>query len=159
MVAQWVRSPSFPACWGYFMFSARALLAAVLCLLISFPTAFGTPVPEPVLGVLTRASDAYLNATPAFVGLSVFEGESISTEAGGKLGVRIGNVMLALSGNSSATLHRISEGTHVDMESGWLYFSSPANSSVEVHAIAALLRPAKKQLTQAQVRIYTPPGR
>jgi hypothetical protein len=41
------------------------------------------------------------------------------------------------------------------MESGWSYFSSPANSSLEVHAIDALLRPAKNQPIQARVRIYT----
>jgi len=41
------------------------------------------------------------------------------------------------------------------MESGWSYFSSPANSSLEVHAIDALLRPAKNQPTQGRVRIYT----
>ena len=114
------------------------------------------PAPELALGVLTRASDAHLNALPAFVGLSVIEDENISTEVEGKLGVRIGSVMLALSGNSSATLHRISGGTHVDLESGWLYFSSPANSCVEIHAIDALLRPAKNQPTQARVRIDSP---
>jgi hypothetical protein len=110
------------------MFSPRTLLAALLCALISSPTALAMPAPELALGVLTRASDAHLNALPAFVGLSVIEDENISTEVEGKLGVRIGSVMLALSGNSSATLHRISGGTHVDLESGWLYFSSPANS-------------------------------
>jgi hypothetical protein len=89
------------------MCSLRGLLAAFLCILISFPTAIGTPTPEPVLGVLTRASDVHLNALPAFVGQSVFEGESISTEVQGKLGVPIGSAVLALSGNSSATLHRI----------------------------------------------------
>lgn len=114
------------------------------------------PAPELALGVLTRASDAHLNALPAFVGLSVIEDENISTEVEGKLGVRIGSVMLALSGNGSATLHRISGGTHVDLESGWLYFSSPANSRVEIHAIDALLRPAKNQPTQARVRIDSP---
>ena len=63
--------------------------------------------------------------------------------------------MSALSGNSSATLHRISGGTHVDLESGRLHFSSPANSSVAVHAIDALLRAAKNQPTRARVRSYT----
>ena len=92
---------------------------------------------------------------PAFVGRSVFEGESISAEEEGKLGVRIGSVALALSGNSSATSHRMSGGTHVDMESGWSYFSSRATSSLQVHAFDALLRPAKNQPTQARVRIYT----
>lgn len=137
------------------MFSPRRLLAALLCILISLPTAFATPAPEPVLGVLTRAFDAHLNALPAFVGLSVFEGETISTEMEGKLGVRIGTVMLAFLGNSSATLHRISGGTHVDLDSGSLYFSSPADSSVEVHAINVLLCPARNQPTQARVQIYT----
>ncbi len=137
------------------MFSPRTLLAALLCALISSPTALALPAPELALGVLTRASDAHLNALPAFVGLSVFEDENISTEVDGKLGVRIGSAMLALSGNSGATLHRISGGTHVDLESGWLYFSSPANSCVEIHAIDALLRPAKNQPTQVRVRIDT----
>jgi hypothetical protein len=135
------------------MFSPRGLLAALLYILISLPSAFATPAPAAALGVMPRASGAHLNAMPAFVGLSVFEGESISTEVALK-GVRIGSVMLALSGNRSATLHRISGGTHVDMESAWLYFSSPANSSVEVQASDALLRPAKNQPTRARVRIY-----
>jgi hypothetical protein len=138
------------------MFSARGLLAALLFLSISLPTALAVPAPELAPGVLTRASDAHLNALPAFPGLSVFEDENISTEVEGKLGVRIGNVMLALLGNTSATLHRINSGTHVDMESGWLYFSSPADSCVEIHAIDALLRPAKNQRTQARVRIDAP---
>ncbi len=138
------------------MFSSRSLLAALLCVLISLPTALAVPAPELALGVLTRASDAHLDALPAFVGLSVFEDENISTEVEGRLGMRIGSVMLALSGNSSATLHRISGGTHVDLESGWLYFSSPADSCVEVHAIDALLRPTTSQPIQARVRIDGP---
>ena len=140
------------------MFSPRSLLAAILCMLIFFPAVSATPAPELALGVLTRAFEARLNALPAFVGLSVFEGESISTDLEGRLGVRIGNVMLAFSGSSGATLHRISGGTHIDLESGWLYFSSPANSCVEIHALDALLRPAKNQPTQARIRIDTPHG-
>ena len=136
------------------MCSARSLLAASLCILISFPAAFGAPAPEP-LGRANASVRRSPERLPAFVGLSVFEGESISAEVEGKLGVRIGSVALALWGNSSATLHRMSGGTHVDMESGWSYFSSPANSSLEVHAIEALLRPAKNQPTQARVRNYT----
>ena len=131
-------------------------MAVILSVLVSLPATFAAPTAELALGVLTRASEAHLNALPAFVGLSVFEGESISTALEGRLGVRIGSVTLALWGNSSATLHRISAGTHVDLQSGWLYFSSPANSCVEVHAIDALLRPAKNQPTQARVRIDTP---
>ena len=61
---------------------------------------------------------------------------------------------MELSGNSSAA-HRISDGTHVDLESGWRYFSSPPHSSVAVHAIDALLGLANNQPAQARVRSYT----
>jgi len=91
---------------------------------------------------------------PAFPGLSVFSDERLSTEASGKLGLRVGGTALTLSGNTTSTLHRINGGLHVDMTSGSLFFASPENAIVEVHAEGALLRPAKNQLTQAEVRIF-----
>lgn len=134
----------------------RGLVAALLSFLLSLPAASGNATPDPPVGVLTRAYEAHLNEMPAFAGLSVFEGERLSTESQGKLGVRIGNEVFAFSGNSSATLHRIAGGAHVDMSAGWLFFSSPADSTMEVHAAEALVSPAKNQLTQARIQIYAP---
>ena len=156
MVSPWARFLFLPSLLGVIHVFSPYFVSCLTLRADSSPTAFAMPAPELALGMLTRACDAHLNALPAFVGLSVIEDENISTEVEGKLGVRIGSVMLALSGNSSATLHRISGGTHVNLESGWLYFSSPANSCVEIHAIDALLRPAKNQPTQARVRIDSP---
>jgi hypothetical protein len=138
------------------MISQRGLAAVLTSFFFALPATFRNPPPDPAVGVLTRAYEAHLNAMPAFAGLSVFDGECLSTDEEGKLGVRIGSVVLALSGNTSATLQRIRGGAHVDMASGWLFFSSPANSIVEVHAIETLLRPLKNQLTQARVQIYAP---
>ena len=138
------------------MFSLRSALALLLgvslCLCPSFCGA-GSKTP---LGILTQAYDAHLNEAAAFPGLSVFEGEDISTEAEGRLGVRVGRTTVVLAGSSGATLHGIDGGTHVDLTAGTISFSSTENGIVEIHAEEAFLRPEKNQLTQAEVTILAP---
>jgi hypothetical protein len=108
------------------------------------------------LGILTEAYDAHLNEAAAYPGLSVFEGEDVSTEAEGRLGVRVGRATVWLAGSSGATLHGIDSGAHVDLTAGTVSFSSPENGIVEIHAEEAFLRPEKNQLPQAEVAIFAP---
>ncbi|MGB8494713.1 MAG: hypothetical protein WCE53_09970 [Candidatus Acidiferrum sp.] len=138
------------------MFSLRSALALILgASLCLYPSLCGAGSKAP-LGILTQAYDAHLNEAAAFPGLSVFEGEDISTEAEGRLGVRVGRTMVLLAGSSSATLHGIDSGAHVDLTAGTVSFSSPENGIVEIHAEEAFLRPEKNQLTQAEVTILAP---
>jgi hypothetical protein len=46
------------------------------------------------MGVLTQAIAAHLNEAAAFPGLSFFEGETLSTETGGKMTARVGGSLL-----------------------------------------------------------------
>jgi len=108
------------------------------------------------LGILTLAHDARLNEAAAFPGLSVFEGEEVSTEPEGRLGVRVGRTTVLLAGSTGATLHGIDNGAHVDLTAGTVSFNSPENGIVEIHAEEAFLRPEKNQLTQAEVSILAP---
>ena len=108
------------------------------------------------LGILTLAYDARLNEAAAFPGLSVFEGEEVSTKPEGRLGVRVGRTTVLLAGSSGATLHGIDSGAHVDLTAGTVPFSSPENGIVEIHAEEAFLRPEENQLTQAEVTIVAP---
>jgi hypothetical protein len=128
------------------------LLGGFLCL---YPSLCGAGSKAP-LGILTQAYDAHLNEAAAFPGLSVFEGEDLSTEPEGRLGVRVGRTMVLLAGSSTATLHGIDSGAHVDLTAGTVSFSSPENGIVEIHAEDAFLRPEKNQLTQAEVTIFAP---
>src|SRR5271157_4275408 len=138
------------------MFPPRSALALILCTsLCLFPALCGGGSKAP-LGILTQAYDAHLNEAAAFPGLSVFEGEEVSTESGGRLGVRVGRATVLLAGSSGATLHGIESGAHVDLAAGTVSFSSPENASVEIHAEEAFLRPEKNQLTQAEVMILMP---
>ena len=138
------------------MFSPRAFPSFALC--ISLRT-YMTPCiagPNLPLGILTQASAAHLNEADAFAGLSVYEGEQVSTEKQGRLGIKIGAAMLAFGEESRATIHGIRAGAHVDLDSGTLFFTSPENAVVEVHAEEALLRLERNQLTQAEVRLLAP---
>ena len=138
------------------MFRPRCVLALLLgvslCLCPSFCGA-GSKAP---LGILTQAFDAHLNEAAAFPGLSVFEGEEVSTKPEGRLGVRVGRTTVLLAGSSGATLHGIDSGAHVDLTAGKVSFSSPENGIVEIHAEEAFLRPEEDQLTQAEVTIVAP---
>jgi len=138
------------------MFPSRGPVVLLLCVsLCLFPSLCGAG-PKAPLGILTQAYDAHLNEAAAFPGLSVFEGEDVSTEAEGRLGVRVGRVTVLLAGSSGATLHGIDNGAHVDLIAGTVSFSSPENGIVEIHAEEAFLRPERNQLTQAEVTILAP---
>jgi hypothetical protein len=108
------------------------------------------------LGILTLAYGAHLNASDAFVGLSVFEGERLSTDPEGKIGVRIGGSVITLVERSAATLQRTSDGAHVDLDAGSVYLLSAKTNPLEVHVEGALLRPHDTQNVRAQILMFAP---
>jgi len=119
----------------------------------AFPVS-ATP-PQPI-AILTQASGAHLDEAAASPGLSVFEGERLQTDAGGKASLRFGDSSLALVGNSDATLMRIAAGVHVDLSSGTLRFFAAEAQVVEVHAEGAMIRSQTGQSTDATVSIVQP---
>jgi hypothetical protein len=108
------------------------------------------------LGILTSAYGAHLNASDAFAGLSVFDGERVSTDANGKIGMRIGASVITLAEQSGATLQRTGEGAHVDLDSGSVYLWSAESNPLEVHVEGALLRSHGTHNTQARILMFAP---
>jgi hypothetical protein len=108
------------------------------------------------LGILTLAYGAHLNASDAFAGLSVFDGERVSTDADGKIGVRIGASVITLAEQSGATLQRVGDGAHVDLDAGSVYLWSAESNPLEVHVEGALLRPHGAHNGQAQILMFAP---
>jgi hypothetical protein len=135
------------------MVARRILSGVALYILLCASRDFLHAGINPPMGILTRAYSAQLNSGEAYPGLSVFEGESLSTATDGKLGVRVGTATLALSQGAQATLQRMDKGTHADMAGGVLFFASPEDSLIEVHVADAYLRPQNGKLTQAEVRM------
>jgi hypothetical protein len=108
------------------------------------------------MGVLTQAIAARLNEAAAFPGLSFFEGETQSTETGGRMTARVGGSLFTLGGDSKAALHRLEHGSHADLHAGSVYFSVGENVDVQIHAHGAIVKPANAVPTQAEVMIWMP---
>ena len=133
----------------------RGVLALSLCVFLCAHNvslyAGGKP-----LGILTLAYGAHLNASDAFAGLSVYDGERVSTDADGKIGVRIGASIITLAEQSGATLQRSGDGAHVDLDAGSVYLWSAESNPLEVHVEGALLRPHGAHSAQAQILMFAP---
>jgi hypothetical protein len=133
----------------------RGVLALSLCVSVcaySLPLyAGGKP-----LGILTLAYGAHLNASDAFAGSSVFEGERVSTDTNGKLSLRIGSSMITLAEQSAAMLQRSGGGAHMDLDAGSVYLGSAESNPLEVHVEGALLRPHGDHPAQVQIQIFGP---
>src|ERR1700692_587841 len=108
------------------------------------------------LGILTMAYGAHLNAAKAFAGLSVFDGGSGSTDPEGKLTMRIGGSVITLAERSAATLQRIGDGAHVDLDAGSVYLWSAESNPLEAHVAGATLRAHGAHNSQAQILMIAP---
>jgi hypothetical protein len=130
-----------------------ATLVSVVLLLTANPelTYAGPP-----LGILTLALSARVDTAIAFAGLSVFEGEMLSTEHDGRLGARLGDVSMALSGNSGCTVHKLDGGAHIDLERGSVFVSAPPPTRYEVHLEGAMLRSEAGASTNTQITLLGP---
>ena len=135
--------------------SLRRVLAAFLGLnlFISVPGAFGGSA---ALGVLTIAYQARVDEAAAFAGLSIFDGEELSTDAQGRVSMRVEHSVLSLGGNTSAVVYRIDDGVHVDLESGSVYFHGAMGEAAEMHVGEALLRTVGQPEAQAGVSLVGP---
>jgi hypothetical protein len=108
------------------------------------------------LGILTLAYGAHLNASDAFAGSSVFEGERVSTDTNGKLSLRIGSSVITLAEQSAVMLQGSGDVAHVDLDAGSVYLWSAESNPLEVHVEGALLRAHGKGNVQSQIRIFAP---
>jgi hypothetical protein len=80
------------------------------------------PAPELALGVLTRASDAHLNALPAFLGLSVSRTRTSPRKWKESWECESGTQCWRLQETAVSPCTESLAGTHVDLDPGWLYF-------------------------------------
>src|SRR6266481_2294487 len=137
------------------MFALRGVLA--LSLVVSL-CAYNLPLyagGKP-LGILTLAYGAHLNASEAFAGLSVFDGESLSTDEEGKLSARIGGSVITLAEQSAATLQRSGDGAHIDLDAGPVYVWSAESNPLEGHVEGALVRSHGVHQVQVQSLMFAP---
>ncbi|HTZ47824.1 MAG TPA: hypothetical protein VMH20_09550 [Verrucomicrobiae bacterium] len=132
----------------------RSVLALVIVLASPFYVVPPSIAANASLGVL--ATHAHLEEAVAFPGLSVYEGERLSTEADGRLGIRAGRSILTLGERTEVWLIPLGGGLHVDMSQGSLHFVSVEHEPMEIHVAEALVSSAGTQESQGSVTLLGP---
>ncbi len=108
---------------------SRPFLVITISLFLVFFTVPQVSPAHPPIGILTLATHVHLDEA-AFPGLSVFEGELLSTEVEGRLGLRAGHSMLTFGGATEVSLIPLEGGLHVGVNFGSIRFSSAENEAV-----------------------------
>jgi hypothetical protein len=130
----------------------RCLAIALVCLLVGIPL----PGATPPLGIVTQSAKGHLSTADASAGATVYDGDRLSTDAGGMLRLRTGASSMYLAEHTDLTLHRAASGALAELAGGSLVFSSAQTAAMEVHARDARIRAAENVPTVAQISVVGP---
>jgi hypothetical protein len=133
---------------------------ARLCLVVLLVTSL-LDVPafaanEKPLGLVIQAQQAHLDNASLTVGTSVFSGDTLVTEAGGGLRLKLGASQLYLLADSAATLAQNATVVHAVVARGTVGFSSNGSDNIELEIPQGILRAADGQPAYGQVTILSP---
>jgi hypothetical protein len=117
---------------------ARSCIAAMLAGLMTFP---GFGANEKPLGLVVQAESAQVSNAKVAIGTTVYPGDKIETDAGGKLRLRMGTTQLYLLASSS----EVSRGT--------VGFSSNGADQLELEVPQGVIRASNEQPAYGQVTI------
>ncbi len=133
----------------------RTCLIALLSLALIEVPVQASPNPTSALGVVVQADHARLSSGDASSGATVFDGDTLSTDAGGRLAVRLGGSQLYLLGDSGAKMKQSNAGVVAVLQRGTVVLNSPSAGAADLKASAAHIR-AQAGPTLAQVTLVSP---
>lgn len=136
--------------------SIRCFLAIVMAGTLTLGSLAARPT---VLGVVVAAHRARLNTTALTNGATVYDGDRLSTEAGGLLRVQSGQAIVALAAASEVSVRYRANGApglETELGKGTLVFSTAQAASLNVIVLEASIRPVADTQTFAQVSVTGP---
>ena len=127
----------------------RRALATILVFLLAGMPVFGqTP-----LGLVTQSSLGHLNNAVASVGTTVYNGDRLSTEVGGTLGVRFGSVQLVLPEDSAIFVGQEGPILTAAIQQGSVAFTAESGGALRLTAADVRVRPQSPTLTAGQMTL------
>lgn len=112
------------------------------------------------LGIVVLADHASLGSQATSEGTTVYDGDRLSTEAGGSLRLLIGEAMLHVIEQSSVIVHRdvsqVAKEFEAELAWGTAVLSVPAGTEAAIVANSARVRPMAKTRGVVQVRLVGP---
>ena len=133
---------------------AHAYVSILLAFALTGNSSPGNPI-----GMVSHAEGAHVGVGSASVGTTLYDGDHLTTETEGEMGVRSSAVTLQLGQETSVTLRDVAPGERgmaLDLASGTLTFASAGASGVVVRADGAVVRTGDDAPTMAHVRVVGP---
>lgn len=136
------------------LFSVNRLLALILIVSMTIPSALGSSTPK--AGVIVAARGAQLRNAAATAGTTVFPGDVLSTQARGEVQIHAGAARLYLGESSGATLTNEAGIPSATLLKGMAVFSTSHANDFVLIAAAAQIRARADAYTVAQVSVAGP---
>jgi hypothetical protein len=125
------------------------LIAILMAALLNLPAYAANDSP---LGMIIQAEGlAHLGPAKAAIGSTVYPGDSIFTEAGGTMRMRVGTSQVYLLSDSGASLSQGKDMVHVVVAHGTVGFSSPANDPIGLDTPLGFVHPVPGRAAFGQV--------
>lgn len=131
----------------------RSSLVAVLIFSLVETPVFASP--SRALGVVSQAERARVGSGEAISGATIFAGDTLTTEAGGAVRVRVGSAQLYLQPESTARLEQTAAGLSAALERGTAIFSSGGPAAIELLVAGARIRPRTPEPTLGQITLVS----
>jgi hypothetical protein len=132
----------------------KSFLVAILSVgLIGIPSFAANEKP---LGLVTQASEAHLGSATVAIGTTVYPGDTLATEEGGTVRLKVGGSQFYLLSSSSATLSANSTAVNAAVARGTVGFSSNGTDQLALEIPEGTVRAANGQPGYGQVTIIGP---
>jgi hypothetical protein len=138
----------------YVSVQRRQFVALFLAALMVAPPGFGSQAKP--LGVVLETRNATLRATDGLPGTTVFAGDTVSTDHGGRMRVRMGEAQIEVMPESVVVFEELDSVAGATVVHGTVSFSSSETGTVAVRATGIVIRPQPKRFTHGQVTVVGP---
>jgi hypothetical protein len=135
-------------------YMVKSFLVAILS--ASLLNVSGFAANEKPLGLVTQAQDAHLGAAAVAIGTTVYPGDTIATEEGGTVRLKVGGSQFYLLSSSAATLSENASVVSASVAHGTVGFSSNGTDQLTLEIPQGIVRAANGQPAYGQVTILSP---
>ncbi|MFZ3217558.1 MAG: hypothetical protein WA192_15975 [Candidatus Acidiferrales bacterium] len=111
---------------------------------------------EKPLGLITQAQEAHLGTANVAIGTTVYPGDTLATDEGGTVRLKVGGSQFYLLASSAATLSQDSNAVNASVVHGTVGFSSNGTDQLALEIPEGIVRAANGQPGYGQVTILGP---
>jgi len=134
-------------------------VARACLILLCYAALFISPIfgaHRRVLGVITQTDRGHLDSQNAVMGADIYSCDTLDTNDGGALRVRVGASQVYLSSMSAAALEDDGNEIQVLMTAGTVGFSEPVSGEISIRTPAGIVRAAGGSAVSGEVTFKGP---